>query len=288
MRAATIYLAVLFPAALIGAGLFLLWDGTGRLPSQRAGPSATVELDRPPSLGTTHPAPAPAESLLAAPAAGSPAAQAPREHARPSAPEPRVGPENALVFQVVDARTAQPLSTFEVRVGQAYLRPLLDDEGRIRHDHPAGRVRFPDVIEASAGESVQLSITAHGYAELRVPDLFVAPGRELDLGTLRLERAPRIILRVLDELTGEPLFGARVRISPAGQVPPSDERPPLPSALDPWSGRTDQDGRVLLDSRPGEQVRITVRHATHAPLDALLFVPLSEEYQETVRLRPRE
>lgn len=283
MRTATTILAVLGPVALIGAGLFAWWAGASRQPSLRARPSGALELDTPANLEAARSAPQ--EPLLAVPPASAPAAQAPVEDALARPPEPPARPGNALVFQVADGRTAQPLSTFEVRVGRAYLRPLLDDEGRIRHDFPEGRVRFPGVIEAGAGESVQLLVTARGFAELRVPELFVAPGRELDLGTLRLERVPRITVRVLDDLRGEPVFGARVSLLAAGSVPAPDERPPLPSALDPWSARTDRDGRVLLTSRPGEQVTLSVRHAAHAPLDTELFLPLSEEHEETVRLR---
>lgn len=275
MRTATLLLAVLVPAALLGAGWLALRAGTAReaavQPAPR-GPESPLPAAEP---ALARPAPVPDD----APSAGRTDAQASGTR------EPEPGPrETALIFRVVDGRNAEPLETFEVRAGQGFLRPLLDEQGRIRHLFPQGRVRFPGLIEGRAGESVQLAILARGYQELRLPELYVAPGRELDLGTLRLERAPRLTLQVLDDLTGEPVAGARVSLLAAGNDPPSDERPPLPAGLDPWSARTDAKGLVLLTSRPGETVTLTVRHAEHAPFDAQLLLPLAEEHRRTVRL----
>ena len=287
MRAATALLGVLGPAALLGAGLFALRAGGARGASARPAPQSTIELDS--LVPELDPEASRATSPLEVPlSTGAPASSVdPRsvEDGQAAAPQARARAETALLFTVVDARTAQPLSTFEARMGQAFLRPLLDEEGRIRHDFPEGRARFPGLIEGRAGEGVQLAITARGYAELRVPELFVAPGRELDLGTLRLERVPRIVVRVLDERSGEPVSGARVTLLAAGRAPEPEDRPPASAALDPWSARTDPDGRVLLTSRPGDHVTLAVRHATHAPLDAELVLPLSEEHEETVRLQ---
>jgi glucose/arabinose dehydrogenase len=94
-----------------------------------------------------------------------------------------------------------------------------------------------------------------------------------------------VAVRVLDALTGEPVPGARVTLLAAGAVPAPDVEPPAPGALDPWSARTGPDGRVLLTSRPGELATLSVRHAAHAALDVELSLPLSEEHEETVRLR---
>ena len=72
---------------------------------------------------------------------------------------------------------------------------------------------------------------------------------------------------------------------PSGVALEPDDRPVLSEALDPWRGRSDPEGRVLLSSRPGEQATLSVRHPDHAALDVQLLLPVSEEHQETVRLQ---
>jgi hypothetical protein len=66
-----------------------------------------------------------------------------------------------------------------------------------------------------------------------------------------------------------------------------EDQPPTSADLDPWSARTDRDGRVLLTSRPGEVATLSARHATHVARDIELALPLGEEHEETVRLEPR-
>ena len=193
----------------------------------------------------------------------------------------RAQAETALVFRVVDERTHLPLETFEVSLGRHFLRPLLDDKGRIRLDFPEGRVRFPGVIEAREGETVNLKVKARGFEDLRISEFYVNPGQELDLGTLRLQRAPRLVVRVLDDESGEPVTGARVALIVAHAFPPS------PGYLDPWSASTDRDGQVLLTSRPGEPGRIQVRHSAYAALDEEILLPLADEHEKSVRLVKR-
>lgn len=287
MRPASLLLAVLGPAVLVGAGL-LVWQSGG----ERENPSrgATQHVPDPgtraadPSRARARPD-LPDEPPLVAPSA--PAKEPVLESTPPVASEPGARSEAALLFRVLDARTSEPVSAFEARLGQDFLRPLLDEKGRIRHDFPDGRARFPGVIEGFEGRNVQLAVLARGYGELRVPDLYVAPGRELDLGTLRLERVPRLTVRVLDGRTGEAVPGAFVTLLRAGIALAPEAQPPASADLDPWSGRTDPQGRVLLTSRPGEIVTLAVRHATHAPLDLELTLPLGEEHEETVRLPAR-
>ena len=285
MRAATAILAVLGPAVLLGVGLFVFRAGTSRAPSipREVGgaPALDAQADIRPHERTSTPSSGQEIAPQPPASAGIETTEAP---AAASDAIPRR--ETALVFRVVDGRTSEALETFEARLGQSFLRPLLDEEGRVRLHFPEGRARFAGVIESRAGESVQLAIRSRGYRELRVADLFVPSGGELDLGTLRLERAPRLEVRVLDEQSGEPVAGARVALLAAGSAPEPAKILTAPDALDPWRARTGTDGRVLLESRPGETAMLAVRDAGHAPLDLELVLPLSEEHQETVRLRP--
>jgi len=274
---------VLGPAALIGAGLFVLRAGGAREASLSSAESPES------GAGLVEPGPAEAQALEELPrvAPEGPAAGRSVGEAHPEEDSGPRSPETALVFHVVDGRSGAALEEFEVRAGRSFLRPLLGAEGRIRHAFPGGEVRFPGLIEGRAGEDLQLAIVARGYEELRLPGLYVAPGRELDLGTLRLSRAPRLTVLVLDDLTGAPVAGARVTLLAANALAAPEGHPPLPGPLDPWSARTDRDGRVLLTSRPGEAARLSVRHGEHAPFDLALSLPLAEEHVESVRLRPR-
>ncbi len=277
MRVALPLIVLLGLATLLVAGLVFLGGGEARdapHSPDRTGPAEPAQ-----DLGVESAelrAPASSQELTATPG--------PLEPAPERAREIPAHPETALLFRVLDGRNGEPLSTFEVRLGQRFLRPLLDDEGRTRHDFPDGRVRCTGLVETQSGEEVVLAISARGFQELRVPALYVPPGRELDLGALRLERAPRIEVRVLDDRTGAPVTGARVVLLAQGSMLEPDMRPVSSDALDPFRARTDGDGRALLSSRPGEPGTLAVRHPDYAALDAELLLPLSEEHQETVRL----
>lgn len=194
-------------------------------------------------------------------------------------------PRTALEFQVVDARTSEPVTELEVRVGFRFMVPLTDDDGGVRRDFPEGRVRFENLFERPPGESTGLAIDARGYEELRLADLDLIEGKDLDLGILRLDPSPLLEVRVLDHGTGEPVADALVTLAEEGSTDP----PCAASKSDgsPWrSARTDRDGRALLHISAGERARLSVRHDAFAPfLGEALLLPLPDDHEETVRLR---
>lgn len=278
-RPAAALVLLLGLAGLLAAGLFFL----------RSGPARETPAARVPGAGDmAHPAEEvePIARLQEAAPETAPANPPGAEQIAPATGVEPARAETALVFRVVDGASGEPLETFEARLGQRYLRPLLDEAGRTRQRFPGGVARFPGLVESGAGENVTLAILARGFEELRVPDLYVSPGRELDLGTLRLARAPRLHVLVLDDVTGRAVAGARVVLLAEGAALEPDARPVLSGSLDPFRARTEGDGRVLLGSRPGERARLAVRHDDYAPFDLELSLPLSREHAETVRLRP--
>ncbi len=196
-------------------------------------------------------------------------------------------PGTALVFQAVDARTSEPVTELEVRLGHLFLTPLADEAGRIRRDFPSGRVRFEDLFERGRTEKTALVIVARGYRELRLDDLHPVDGQDLDLGILRLEPAPVLDVRVLDGETGAPVSGARVTATePAPPIELAGHEHPGARARSPWlEGLSDREGRVRLDRPPGEPAQVLVSHADFAP--ALVEAdPVSPGPAETtVRLR---
>jgi hypothetical protein len=201
--------------------------------------------------------------------------------------ELRCAAASALLFTVVDGRTGAPLEDFEVRLGPRFLRPVLDEDGRVRRSFPAGRVRCTDLIEPAEGAAFTLLVSARGYEELRRADVFVPAGDTLELGELRLARAPRLVVRVLDERTGLPIADALVSLRERGETDALRPEPAADAAFDPGQGRTDAQGRVMLASHPGTELVLRVRHADYAPFKRELALPLDEEHEVSVRLTPR-
>jgi hypothetical protein len=284
---AAVLLTLLGLAVLLTAGLFFLESGPARGAPTPSDPSTAIPVGPAQAPGGTVPEPRDEFEQQAALPAVQPAPDENEAEVEPAAADDHDTPpraETALLFRVVDGGNGEPLETFEARLGQHFLRPLLDEKGHNRHYFPGGAARFTGLIESRAGESVTLALVAHGFEELRLPDLYVPPGRELDLGTLRLARAPRLGVRVLDDRTGAPVAGARVVLLAQGASLEPDSRPVSSDALDPFRARTDGDGRALLTSRPGEPGTLAVRHPDYAAFDAALQLPLSEEYEQTVRL----
>jgi len=220
--------------------------------------------------------------------AGRPSFGRPRAEPRLTTPGPREVelawmPERALIFQVADARTGLAVTDFEVRLGRTFLRPLLDEGGRIRGHFPQGRVRWVAWAEGEEREPFDLVVSARGYRELRVGALLAPLRADFELGRLVLEPAPRLVVRVVDGATEAPVAGAQVGLAHAVDAARRRDG----QAFDPCSGRTDQEGRVTLSRFPGEEALLMVRHADYADLDRALVLTLAEEQRETVALERR-
>jgi hypothetical protein len=190
-------------------------------------------------------------------------------------------PEGGLRFQVVDAQDGAAIQELEVRFGRGFLRPLVDADGKRKETFPNGRVHLAELFEARAGEPLELEVHARGYRTERRSDLFVPRGGELDLGTLRLTRVPRLVVTVLDEHTDAPIPGALVRLAAEAA-----ELAELPQAgvFDPYQARTDAQGRVRLTSLACSEAALRVQVAGRSLETKLRLLPF-EEQAETVRLR---
>ncbi|MEM7308169.1 MAG: sigma-70 family RNA polymerase sigma factor [Planctomycetota bacterium] len=208
----------------------------------------------------------------------------------------------ALAFRVVDAVSGDPLTDFEVEAGSDFLSPLLDDRGDVRTHHPGGLVRYEDVDSRmlTGMGAARLRVLAVGYETYETGGLTLAPGTELDLGVVRLRRAPVVRVTVLDERTGAPIEGARVSLQresePADtglatgrsvrvRLGQGDSEPVITTeGNDMRSGETDADGVCILNSLPGERVQVRVASAGYAPQSTDAFTLPSADHSETVRL----
>ncbi len=191
----------------------------------------------------------------------------------------------ALIFQVVDAVTGEPVTELDVRCGRHFLLPATDPDGRVQRSFPEGRVRFENLFQRSVEEDAELRVEALGYATLLIPGLELGDGRTLDLGVLRLTRAALLAVQVLDHETGAPVPEAVVRLvealpgAAAARGGPEDE-----SFV--RSACTDREGKVRLNGPSGGPGALVVRHPGFAPLESEALEPSAFADRElTLRLR---
>jgi uncharacterized GH25 family protein len=203
-------------------------------------------------------------------------------------------PETALVFQVVDALTGNPVTDFTVEAGYGWSLPLVGDDGKPAKHFADGRVRFANLPQKPQGQSAELSIEAVGYKRFERKGLETVEGQDLDLGVIRLDRSPVVKVLVLDSASSEPIADASVSLSAA--EPKDDSKHMFVSFGDATGddvagpgraqrGRTDAQGRVSVTSLPGKPAVLRVKHAGHAPfVSATIELPLSQDLEQTVRL----
>ncbi|HVS18403.1 MAG TPA: carboxypeptidase-like regulatory domain-containing protein [Planctomycetota bacterium] len=213
-----------------------------------------------------------------------------------------LSPEAALTFQVVDAATGAPLEEFGVEAGIDWPRPLEDGQGRPLRHHPEGLVRVGDLRPRSSGERASLHIEAVGYLPYQADGLELMPGLDTDLGTIALEPAPLLTVRVVDDVSGAPIEGADValaRVEPPEPVRPGEMRRTIRASASIGGGggfvgdlvdgethraETDADGIARLTAFEGSDVRLRVRAAAHAPWTSGVHRAPSGAQEREVRL----
>ncbi|MBI5432395.1 MAG: carboxypeptidase regulatory-like domain-containing protein [Planctomycetes bacterium] len=188
-------------------------------------------------------------------------------------------PEAALVFQVVDRATRQPIEEFDVSAGSDWPMPLNDENDRIKRHHPDGRVRFGRLRPRESGP-VMLKIEAIGYEVYTRDDIVLAGGEELQLGVIELAPAPVLSVRVVDAATQQPVAGARVELG-AEQAEEGDHRFAVRITNDGGGdqvefgdtkvGRTDENGVARVGAITSDRCRLRVTHSDFAPYKSELF-----------------
>lgn len=210
--------------------------------------------------------------------------------------------ETAVTFQVVDAVDGTPIEELTVSAGVGFRIPDLDSAGRPLRKYPGGRVRYTNFQGRMAPDApAELSVEASGYRTFVRSDLVLVDGQDVDLGVIRLERAPLVRVTVVDAKSGAPVAGAQVGMG--------EYEPPIEDGLrversvsimvggdegDAGDGpaignsaRTDKDGKAKLTSQPGKTIQLRVTHKGHAPfLSAPIELPAAEDVVQEVRLGP--
>lgn len=183
-------------------------------------------------------------------------------------------PPTWIIGRVVDARTLQPVTEFELRLGgPTFVASLLDADGRAQRSFPEGRVRAEIHMP---GACSALVIDAHGYAPLH-KEVSPFDHGELDIGELRLEPSAMLDVHVVDDATGTGVVGALVELrDPASGAPEVDS---------PWrSLRTDETGAVRLNLLEGKRATLRVTHSAYEPFESELALDGGDR-SETVPLR---
>ncbi len=179
-------------------------------------------------------------------------------------------PESALVFDVKNKADGQPLTNFHVRAGTPWEMPMLDERGREVLEHPNGHVRFGN-IRPSESSRAKLDIEAAGFKNYHQSDIQIAVGEEVDLGTILLEPAPTLTVKVTDS-KGAPIENARVELRAKEdrnsrrmtlRVGGNDDQPDVQMG-GPSSANTDKNGIAKLSTIEGQSCTLHVSHSEFA------------------------
>jgi len=183
----------------------------------------------------------------------------------------------ALIFQVVDAQTNEPLTEFEVEAGTGWKMPLTENDSAKR-THPDGRVRFGSLRPRGDDATAQLSISAVGYEDYSQDGIAIRDDEEVDLGIIRMQPTSVMRVTVLDEETDEPVQGALVTLSKqakpmgGGMITRSvsietrvGDGPMMFDDGQAETGRTDENGVAVVSNLPGENCILKVTSPEYAP-----------------------
>ncbi len=213
-------------------------------------------------------------------------------------------PESSVAFQVIDARTREPIEKLDVKAGVEFPMPIEPGPGQARGHYPDGRVRAGKLRPRNPDDRLTVQVEAVGYQTWSRDDIVLSEGAEVDLGVIELTPTPVVRVSVLDDATGEPVRGARVTLSkvrePASGGPFTVSRSiAIRSGEDDGehgeefelggddsrTARTDENGEVRLTSFEGERCELRVSHASFAPQRGAPFVCSASGDEQTLRLR---
>lgn len=214
-------------------------------------------------------------------------------------------PESSLVFQVIDARTREPVERLEVLAGIGFPMPVAPQPGEQRGRYKDGRVVAGNLRPRQPDDRATLTIKAVGYRDWSREDIALVEGEAADLGVIELHPTPVVTVTVLDDASNAPVRDARVSLRKVRETPRggafemrrsiavraggSGEDEPEEDidfdGADARSGRTDEDGEARVSSFEGERCELVVTHPKFAPLTTAPFVCSASGDVKTVHLR---
>lgn len=193
----------------------------------------------------------------------------------------------AVVGRVVDATTEEPIERFVVEAGTAWLSPETDPAGQTVEDHPGGSFRYEHVETLADQQPLSVRVRAEGYATYSVKDVPIPGDRVVELGSIRLEPVPYVVVHVLDAADERAVPGARVTLSEAPLADPGRAAPALPAdeLEDARQALADGNGTARVPSLPGRRCTLRVVHPDFAPFTSdPIELPASGGAEHRVRL----
>ncbi|MBX3463927.1 MAG: carboxypeptidase regulatory-like domain-containing protein [Planctomycetes bacterium] len=197
--------------------------------------------------------------------------------------ELRYDPGITVTFQVVDEQDGTPIERLWVdhglRGGRSPEELFGMAMGRARAgNHPEGRVTIPN-LRPQEQETLRLAIEAVGFRTFERKDIVLPRSGELDLGVVRLARAPVLRVQALALADRTPVAGATVRVRAAADETAPLRRGPMAMLAGRFGGgggtqsaRTDADGSCVLNAPVGPSIVVVVTSAEHAPYQSEPFV----------------
>ena len=176
--------------------------------------------------------------------------------------------------------------------------PLTGPDGRERKRFEEGRVVVDGLWPREGMDQLRLELEAAGYEAYSQAGITLAEEDDLDLGTLRLVPMPLVRVTVLDDVSGDPVEGARVTLRAKQQgggrgfrmrmeAGDHDEGGDHITAVEDslHMGRTDSQGVCELSSFPGREATLLVRADDFAPArEEALQLPAKGDVEREVRL----
>ena len=193
--------------------------------------------------------------------------------------------ESSLTWKIVDSETGAPITNYVARLwgrGLGGAGVLEDESGETDTSHPGGVGSYDHLRPRQSGAESTLFVRAEGYRDLSEDNLLLKPGEAKDLGELKLERAPRVTVRVVDDATGDPIEDARVFLSgPDGEdeldsVVQSDHDHMPTSNRELQAARTSSSGHARITAFAGKLCRVRAVAQGYAPCDSETSAPPHE------------
>ncbi|MEZ5966126.1 MAG: carboxypeptidase-like regulatory domain-containing protein [Planctomycetota bacterium] len=191
-----------------------------------------------------------------------------------------------VAFTVLDGRGGAPLE-------KLWVEATLRDKGRgygwpppvVRLvEYPQGRVVVGG-LRPRPGQTLTLRVDGTGYSRFEREGIELPLTGSVDLGTVRLQPAPVVRVRVVDK-NGEPVPGASARLAKkdGGVGNPFERFMASTQARGPRAARTDADGRCVLNADLDVESELTVRSNDFAPYRSEAFEVGAEGADRDVQL----
>lgn len=192
-------------------------------------------------------------------------------------------------FQVVDADSGKPIEKLKARAnfgGENQVIRLTAANLKRPKSFPDGKVTLYEVRPKSNPDTMTLEVESEGYFEATVEGIVVGANSNIDVGKVKMQRAPRLRFVVLDAKTKEPIHRAAVAlIEQDGAFDDVDEDVPAFMLTGKRvQERTGRSGRVELAIFDAEVATLRVRSKGHAMYRVVDFALKPADVEHTIYL----